>query len=49
MDMVCAANVQNIANIAIFTAFVAQFPPNCPAGSTGKAAELTFCVGGRLG
>jgi hypothetical protein len=48
---VLPAEAQNVANDAIYTALIAQiasFPLKRQAGSTGKAAELAFCVSGKL-
>jgi hypothetical protein len=50
--MVFAHNVENIANVAVVTAFVAYFailPLKWQADVREQGAELTFCVGGALG
>jgi hypothetical protein len=42
---------EHVVNVAVVTAFAAHFallPPNCLAGGSADATELTFCVGGRL-
>jgi len=46
------SHVENVANDAVVTTFVADFayfPLKCPAGDTGKAAESTFSISGKLG
>ena len=45
-------DTQNVVNVAVVTAFVAliaYFPLKWQAGVRERGAELTFCVGGRLG
>jgi hypothetical protein len=37
-----------VANIVVFVAEFAHFPPKWRAGSSRAAAELTFCVGEKL-
>ena len=47
-----ARKVQNVVNIAVVTAFVAQIailPPKWQADVRERGAELTFWVGGKLG
>ncbi|MBA3871943.1 MAG: hypothetical protein H0X30_22585 [Anaerolineae bacterium] len=41
-------HLSSYVNAAI-TARIAHFPLNRPAGSTGEAAEWSFCVGARFG
>src|SRR4051812_33839450 len=40
---------QNVAVVTAFVALIAIFPPNCLADVRERGAELTFCVGRRLG